>query len=233
MNTVHCLFEQSGTFKKEFIKLGYKAIDYDIQNEFGQTDYEIDLFNEIEKGYKEEKSIFDNITSDDFIFAFFPCTYFSGQNNLYWSKSFRWFKTWTTEKVDKYIQERLEKRDLFYSYLVRLVSICNKRKISLMIENPYKGSALINHYTEFPDPSIVIMNRRELGDKMVKPTMFFSFNFTPRNNKIEILENKHKQVKSNDLGQTERSMITQEFASNFIKKYILGEEEVTIFDFLD
>lgn len=29
---VHLMFEQSGTFKKEFIKLGYQAEDYDIQN---------------------------------------------------------------------------------------------------------------------------------------------------------------------------------------------------------
>lgn len=29
-NIVHCLFEQSGTFKKEFLKLGFKAYDYDI-----------------------------------------------------------------------------------------------------------------------------------------------------------------------------------------------------------
>lgn len=41
---VHCFFEQSGTFKNEFIKLGYKSFDYDIQNNFGNTDYQIDLF---------------------------------------------------------------------------------------------------------------------------------------------------------------------------------------------
>lgn len=29
---VHCLFEQSGTFKNEFKKLGYEAFDYDILN---------------------------------------------------------------------------------------------------------------------------------------------------------------------------------------------------------
>lgn len=40
---VHCLFEQSGTFKNEFRKLGINAYDYDIQNEFNQTDYVIDL----------------------------------------------------------------------------------------------------------------------------------------------------------------------------------------------
>ncbi len=48
---VHCLFEQSGTFKNEFIKLGIPAEDYDIQNNFGQTDHVIDLFAEIEKAY--------------------------------------------------------------------------------------------------------------------------------------------------------------------------------------
>lgn len=47
---VHCLFEQSGTFKNEFKKLGINAYDYDIQNEFNQTDYVIDLFKEIRGG---------------------------------------------------------------------------------------------------------------------------------------------------------------------------------------
>ena len=43
---VHCLFEQSGTFKNEFIKLGINAYDYDIQNEFNHPDYVIDLSKE-------------------------------------------------------------------------------------------------------------------------------------------------------------------------------------------
>ena len=49
---VFCLFEQSGTFKNEFKKLGYEAFDYDIQNEFGETDYQIDLFAEIVGGWR-------------------------------------------------------------------------------------------------------------------------------------------------------------------------------------
>ena len=48
----HCLFEQSGTFKNEFKKLGVEAFDYDILNEFGETDYQIDLFAEIRGGTK-------------------------------------------------------------------------------------------------------------------------------------------------------------------------------------
>lgn len=48
----HCLFEQSGTFKNEFKKLGVEAYDYDIQNQFGETDFQIDLFAEIAKAYE-------------------------------------------------------------------------------------------------------------------------------------------------------------------------------------
>ena len=64
---VHCFFEQSGTFKQEFIKLGIPAEDYDIQNNFGQTDHMDDLFKEIENAYDDKPSLFDNITKDDLI----------------------------------------------------------------------------------------------------------------------------------------------------------------------
>lgn len=48
---VHCFFEQSGTFKNEFKKLGYEAFDYDIQDNFCETDYVKDLFAEIGNAY--------------------------------------------------------------------------------------------------------------------------------------------------------------------------------------
>ena len=53
--TFHCFFEQSGTFKNEFKKLGYEAYDYDILDDFGETDYQVDLFKEIEVAYKRER----------------------------------------------------------------------------------------------------------------------------------------------------------------------------------
>ena len=48
----HCFFEQSGTFKKEFARLGIEAFDYDILDDFGQTDFKIDLFGEIERAFE-------------------------------------------------------------------------------------------------------------------------------------------------------------------------------------
>ena len=47
---VYCLFEQSGTFRDQFRNLGYEAYDYDIDNQFGKTDYQINLFQEIRGG---------------------------------------------------------------------------------------------------------------------------------------------------------------------------------------
>ena len=61
---VHCFFEQSGTFKNEFIKLGIPAED---------------LFKAIEDAYDGKPSLFDNIRGGqdgDLIFAFFPCIKF-------------------------------------------------------------------------------------------------------------------------------------------------------------
>ena len=69
-SVVYCFFEQSGTFKNEFKKLGYKACDYDILNDYNETDNIMDLYGEIEKGFnggggryltKLQKNIFEII----------------------------------------------------------------------------------------------------------------------------------------------------------------------------
>lgn len=48
---IHLFFEQSGTFKNEFKKLGYKAKDYDILNQFNETDKVVDLYKQIELAF--------------------------------------------------------------------------------------------------------------------------------------------------------------------------------------
>lgn len=95
---VHCLFEQSGTFKNAFKKYGIEAYDYDIQNEFNETDYVTDLFEEIDRGYQGEPSLFDKISPDDLIFAFFPCTRFEARVPLLFRGQATQQKDWNTEK---------------------------------------------------------------------------------------------------------------------------------------
>ena len=98
---VHCFFEQSGTFKNEFIKLGIPAEDYDIQNNFGETDHMDDLFKAIEDAYDGKPSLFDQIRGGrdgDLIMAFFPCIYFCENNELYFTGMHMNLSHLTTEK---------------------------------------------------------------------------------------------------------------------------------------
>ena len=159
---VHCFFEQSGTFKNEFIKLGIPAEDYDIQNNFGQTDHVIDLFAEIENAYSGGVSCFDNITKDDLIMAFFPCIYFCQMSQYMQSLNSINYRSLTeAEAIDKII-ERQKNRNKYLVLLTKLVGICLKRNIRMIFENPITGSFLNNYFLK--PPSIRDMNRMLRGD---------------------------------------------------------------------
>ena len=110
----HCLFEQSGTFKKEFINLGVPAYDYDILNDFGQTDYQMDLFKEIEKAYDNEPSVFDKMDQDDVLLAFFPCVRFEDQIQMHFRGTSHAIKDWSTiRKLEYDMQLQRELAELY------------------------------------------------------------------------------------------------------------------------
>lgn len=114
---VWCLFEQSGTFKNQFKLLGYDAVDVDIQNNFGETDYKIDLFNEIETAYRGGDTIFDNITKDDLIMAFFPCIYFCQMSQYAQSLNYINYRSLTmTEAIEKIIERQEKKTTIFINF---------------------------------------------------------------------------------------------------------------------
>lgn len=228
---VHCFFEQSGTFKKEFKNLGYMAYDYDIQNNFGETDYVIDLFLEIEKGYKEEKSIFDNINQDDLIIAFFPCIYFTGFTNpRYFTLENNNYKNLSLEEKLNTILDRAKKRELFYELLYKMIGICLKRDFRIIFENPYNSQHyLYNNFLK--EPSVVDNNRRLRGDYFQKPTGYWFFNCEPtygesyQNNKEKKTIKESKGAYKGGICSEARSMISQDYARNFICDFILGKEQ--------
>ena len=130
---VHCFFEQSGTFKNEFIKLGIPAEDYDIQNNFNKTDNVIDLFAEIEKGYDGKESIFDNITQDDLIIAFYPCIYFTGFTNpRYFTLENNNYKSLSLNEKINAILKRAKDRQNFFELLIKMIGICLKQNIRII-----------------------------------------------------------------------------------------------------
>lgn len=223
--TYHCFFEQSGTFKNEFKKLGYKAYDYDILNDFNETDYIIDLFNEIEKGYLGLNSIFDKMGSDTTILAFFPCVRFEAQVLLNFRGENSGYKDWNLRKKlcnNLKLHEELNKN---YSLITKLVIICLDRNIPLIIENPYSEQHYLRRYWCIK-PSIIDMNRRQNGDYFIKPTQYWFINCKPQNNvlfePLEFVE--HRIV--GDENTVGRSMIHPQYASRFIREFVLkGSDE--------
>ena len=225
---IHCLFEQSGTFKKEFMKLGIPSEDYDIQNNFGETDNVIDLFAEIESAYISEPSIFDGIDSDDLVMAFFPCIYFEEmQTNYYSLNTNNVSHKRDTEKVEIAI-ERLRNRTHFHIILYKLLHVCYKYNIRLIVENP----ASKPHYllsNNFPKPTFIDKNRMLRGDYFIKPTAYWYFNCEPthgctiQNDKEKRTIKSSRGSKTAGLCSEERSMISPDYARNFICDFIIGK----------
>lgn len=117
---VYCMFEQSGTFKNEFKRLGMDAIDLDILNDFGETDRQIDLFAEIERGYAGEPSIFDEITHEDLIMAFFPCTRFTEKVPLLLRTQLAQMTGWDSEKRLEYSRKIMSEVNSYYQTVCKL-----------------------------------------------------------------------------------------------------------------
>lgn len=130
----HCLFEQSGTFKNEFKKMGYEAYDYDIQNEFGETDYVIDLFKEIGGAYDGKPSLFDKITKDDLILAFFPCIRFENQIMLWFRGQSASQKRWSEEKKMQFDMNLIDEVSDMYKLVNKLFIICIRKGLKLVME---------------------------------------------------------------------------------------------------
>lgn len=227
---VHCFFEQSGTFKNEFIKLGIPAEDYDIQNNFGETDHVTDLFSAIRGGYNGEPSIFDNITKDDLIMAFFPCIYFCEKSQASFAFTcINYRKLNDSQKVAK-ILERESNRNEFYTLLLQLVGVCIKKGLRLIIENPYSPVHFLTNNFVKP-PTIIDKDRTRRGDYFKKPTAYWFFNcentigFTWQKNKKQKSISKCKGGAKAGLCSEERSMISPDYARNFICDFIIGKQQ--------
>ncbi len=226
----HCFFEQSGTFKNELKKLGYESYDYDIRNDFNETDYIIDLFDEIEKAYENRKNIFDTITTNDTILAFFPCTRFEDQIQLSFRGTMKSLKKWNNEKKLEYDLKLHKELSNLYELITKLAIICIRRKIPLIIENPYSTTHYLVKYWAIPY-TILDEDRTLRGDYYVKPTQYWFINCKPKNNFIfeplRLVERKKIAGKVKDGGTNsavERSMIHPQYANRFIREFILEGE---------
>lgn len=228
----HCLFEQSGVFKKAFIERGIPAYDYDIQNEFGATDYVIDLFQEINKAFDYQPSIFDRIQQSDLIMAFFPCIHFCDAKTLI-------FRGVHSSQRKKEIYDIMRKnipfsrdRQHFYEELLKLTVIIGERQLQMILENPWNTSHMTYLQNYYPKPSLIDKNRALRGDYYVKPTAYWFFNreptygasFQDKNTKPLIVYKQKGEHQETGVCDTARSAIHPDYAMNFISDFIFGEK---------
>ena len=229
---VHCFFEQSGTFKREFIKLGIPAEDYDIQDNFGETDHKIDLFREIEEAYRGGQSAFDSISYDDLIMAFFPCIHFCDAKTLFFRGMHIGQRKYPVQRIMHQNIQFARERETFFILLMQLVAVCGDRGLRLIIENPYNTSGMTYLENNFIHPTIVDKNRMLRGDYFVKPTGYWFVNCKPTDGFTEQKDKRQRtimdmnQAPKAGLCSEERSMISPDYARNFICDFILGKEQV-------
>lgn len=228
----HCFFEQSGTFKNEFKKLGFEAEDYDILNDFNETDHIMDLYSEINRAFEGEDSIFDKINpATDQIIAFFPCVRFEAQiimkfNGSSWDMQQR-PDIWTDEKKLEYSMRLHEELHDLYMIISKFALVCYRKGIRCIIENPYHETHYLWRYWPIR-PKLIDRDRHALGDYYTKPTQYFFINREPSYNFIfEGVDIKKKKTINRET-KVERSMISPDYANRFIREYILSKEELEL-----
>lgn len=224
--------------------MGIPAEDYDILNDFGQTDHIIDLFGEIEKAYDNKPSIFDSIAADDLIMAFFPCIRFEALILLSFRGQSQQMKKWNYEQKMEYCMKLQKELCRMYLLVNKLFIVAFRKEIKLIVENPYSEEHYLRRYWCYP-PAVIDRDRRERGDYYAKPTQYWFVNCEPKNNLIWEMQNYNAiQSHANDsvrwitgkqfeketgiCGITQkvaRSMIHPEYANRFIREHILEAEE--------
>lgn len=224
-SVVHCFFEQSGTFKNVFKRLGYKAFDYDIKNDFGETDYVYDLFSEIENAYANKPSCFDTISQNDLIMAFFPCIRFTRRMIFNFTRTgaggVKFDNITKLEQNIRYFNEM----NFYYEKISKLAIVCFRKNLKLIIENPYHEDHILTQFWHLK-PQIIDIDRRRSGDDFKKPTQYWFLNCKPEYNFVseayycgggKTIATTHNKV--------ERSLINKNYAERFVKEYIIGERQ--------
>lgn len=162
--------------------------------------------------------------------AFFPCIFFCECNTINFRLDARNYRKLTTREAVEIICDRSISRDYFFRLATKLVCIAIERKLCLIIENPYSSQSYICNNFILP-PSVIDKNRMMRGDFFEKPTAYRFVNCTPTN-KMSVQNDKPKKTirqaksaPSQGLCSEERSMISPDYARNFICDFILGQEQ--------
>ena len=135
------------------------------------------------------------------------------------------------EERYEYVISRSRNRQKFLELLIKLMGACELGGLRLIVENPWSMQTYLKNGFIKP-PALVDNDRSRRGDYFKKETAYWFINCEPT--QLETLQ-KDKQVKrivdtpSNStagLCSEARSMISHDYARNFICDFILGKPQV-------
>ena len=128
------------------------------------------------------------------------------------------------------ILERAANRELYFARLVKMYGIAKERGLKMIIENPWSEQTFLKQ--NFPEsPAVVDKNRLLRGDYYVKPTAYWFINASPTSRTSFQPRKAGKnicQIEPNHMPgicNEERSMISPDYARNFICDFVLGREQ--------
>lgn len=139
----------------------------------------------------------------------------------------------TIKEASDEILTRSANREYFFRLAVKMLTIAKERGLRLIMENPWSEQTFLKANFVAP-PTIVDKNRMQRGDYYVKPTAYWFINaeptkgFTRQNDKEKRTIMDAKGASRAGLCSEERSMISPDYARNFICDFILGKPQPEI-----
>ena len=163
--------------------------------------------------------------------AFFPCIYFDclSQMSFGWNNH-NYVNLSSKEKGDA-ILKRSENREKFFRICVKMFVIVDMLNLRLIMENPWSMQTFLKSNFIIP-PSLIDNDRSMRGDYYKKPTAYWFWNCSPEHGLS--LQQLHKPKRIVDqpheygggICSEVRSMISPDYARNFIHDFILGKPQI-------
>ena len=141
------------------------------------------------------------------------------------------YRKLSIKEKTKMILQRVADRERFFSLAVKMLTVAKERGLRLIMENPWAEQTYLKANFVMA-PSLVDNNRMLRGDYYVKPTAYWYINCEPTYGCSEQLDKQKKTIMSSKgaaragLCSEERSMISPDYARNFICDFVLGKEQV-------
>ena len=134
----------------------------------------------------------------------------------------------TVREATDLILERTKDREKFYTLAIKMLSIAQERGIRLIMENPWSLQTYLKANFVLP-PTLIDHDRSLRGDIFKKETAYWYINCEPTQGKsyqptqkVKVLD---KKGANKGICSEERSMISPDYARNFICDFIIGREQ--------